>query len=279
MLKLKSKQAQRLGLSPRTRLSPLLQKCCLRLSANESYADAAAEIEALTGMNVSHSTLQRRVIQQELPFPSAKQAVGEVSVDGGKVRLRGNPGEGGHWRDYKAVRLEGLYYGSFFQDNQSLIDFVNAQPLRKPLVCLGDGHDGVWNIVAEFATFETRSEILDWYHLKENLFKVGGSLRRLRQAESWLWQGDVEAAMALFADCPRKQARNFCAYLAKHRARIVNYAYYQAEQLCSIGSGAVESGVKQIDRRTKISGAQWKAETVQQILQLRCAYLYGLLAI
>lgn len=59
--------------------------------------------------------------------------------------------------------------------------------------------------------------------------------------------------MALFADCPRKQARNFCAYLAKHRARIVNYAYYQAEQLCSIGSGAVESGVKQIDRRTKIS--------------------------
>ena len=85
--------------------------------------------------------------------------------------------------------------------------------------------------------------------------------------------------MALFADCPRKQARNFCAYLAKHRARIVNYAYYQAEQLCSIGSGAVESGVKQIDRRTKISGAQWKAETVQQILQLRCAYLNGLLAI
>ena len=70
-------------------------------------------------MNVSHSTLQRRVIQQELPFPSAKQAVGEVSVDGGKVRLRGNPGEGGHWRDYKAVRLESLYYGSFFQDNQS----------------------------------------------------------------------------------------------------------------------------------------------------------------
>ncbi len=52
-----------------------------------------------------------------------------------------------------------------------------------------------------------------------------------------------------------------------------------AEQLCSIGSGAVESAVKQIDRRTNISGAQWKAETVQQILQLRCAYLNGMLAI
>ena len=114
MLKLKSKQVQRLGLSPRTRLSPLLEKCCLRLSANESYADAAAEIEALTGMKVSHSTLQRRVIQQELPFPEAKQAVGEVSVDGGKVRLRGNLGSGSHWRDYKAVRLQGLYLACFF---------------------------------------------------------------------------------------------------------------------------------------------------------------------
>lgn len=279
VLKLKSKQAQRLGLAPRSRLSPLLEKCCLRLSANESYADAEAEIEALTGMSINHSTLQRRVIQQEMATPDAKQAVSEVSVDGGKVRLRGKPGEGGYWRDYKAVRLQNLYYGAFFQDNQSLIDWVNSQPLRRPLVCLGDGHDGVWNVIAELTTPQDRWEILDWYHLKENLFKVGGSLKRLAQAESLLWQGQVEAAMALFADCSLKQARNFCAYLAKHRTRIVNYAYYQAEQLCSIGSGAVESAVKQIDRRVKISGAQWKPQTVHQILQLRCAYLNGLLAI
>ncbi len=57
------------------------------------------------------------------------------------------------------------------------------------------------------------------------------------------------------------------------------YAYYQAEQLCSIGSGAVESAVKQIGRRLKISGAQWKPETVNQMLHLRCAYLNGLLAV
>lgn len=257
----------------------MLEKCCLRLSANESYQNAEMEIEALTGVKVSHSTMARRVFRQEMPMPEAKQAVGEVSIDGGKVRLRGSPGQGSYWRDYKAVRLEGIYYGAFFQDNLSLVDFVNAQPLRQPLVCLGDGHDGIWNLIAQLATKEARWEILDWYHLKENLFKVGGSLQRLRQAESLLWQGDVEAVIALFCDFRRQQAQNFCAYLAKHRLRIVNYAYYQAEQLCSIGSGAVESGVKQIDRRTKISGAQWKAQAVQQILHLRCAYLNGLLAI
>jgi hypothetical protein len=160
-----------------------------------------------------------------------------------------------------------------------LIDFVNTQPLTNPLVCLGDGHDGIWNLVRELASPETRWEILDWYHLRENLYKVGGSRRRLKQAEARLWSGQVDEAIALFADCRLKQARNFCAYLCKHRQRIVNYFYYQAEQLCSIGSGAVESGVKQIDRRLKISGAQWKSENVNQVLQLRCAHLNGLLTI
>ena len=70
---------------------------------------------------------------------------------------------------------------------------------------------------------------------------MGGSLKRLKQAESLLWQGQVEAAKELFADCRRKQARNFCDYLTLHRSRIVNYAYFQAEQLCSSRVGG--SGV------------------------------------
>ena len=59
----------------------------------------------------------------------------------------------------------------------------------------------------------------------------------------------------------------------------INYEYHQAEQICSIGSGAVESAVKQVDRRTKISEAQWKRENVPQVLAHRCAYLNGLLSI
>jgi hypothetical protein len=39
-------------------------------------------------------------------------------------------------------------------------------------------------------------------------------------------------------------ATNFISYLRKHRHRLVNYMYFQAEQLSSIGSGAVESAVK-----------------------------------
>ena len=146
VLKLKAKQAQRIGLKPRSQLSPLLEKCCLRLCANESYQSAEAEIEALTGVKVGHTTHQRLVLRQQLSWPEAKQAVTEVSVDGGKVRLRSETKPGCYWRDYKAVRLQGMYYGAFFGDNQSLIDYVNSQPLTSPLVCLGDGHEGVWNL-------------------------------------------------------------------------------------------------------------------------------------
>ena len=137
------KQAQKLGLKRHTRLTPVMEKNCLRLSANESYQDAEKDIEALTGVKVSHSTLQRLVNRQEFTLPDAKQAVCEVSIDGVKVRLRGESGEKSYWRDYKGVRLQGLYYGAFFQDSLSLTNWVNSQHLTNPLTCLGDGHDGV----------------------------------------------------------------------------------------------------------------------------------------
>jgi hypothetical protein len=68
-------------------------------------------------------------------------------------------------------------------------------------------------------------------------------------------------------------------YLDQHQTRIVNYSYYQAEQLCSIGSGAVDSAIKQIGARIKLSGEQWKIDSVKHILSVRCAYLNSSLVI
>ena len=47
---------------------------------------------------------------------------------------------------------------------------------------------------------------------------------------------------------------------------------YQESGIC-IGSGAVESTIKRLSARVKISGAQWKVENVPQLLKLRCAYV------
>jgi hypothetical protein len=62
-----------------------------------------------------------------------------------------------------------------FQENQVIIDWVNNQELALIVTCLGDGHDGIWNIVKEIAIAGERREILDWFHLMENLHKIAES--------------------------------------------------------------------------------------------------------
>ena len=106
----------------------------------------------------------------------------------------------------------------------------------------------------------------------ENLHKVGGSNQRLKQAKSYLWLGLVNDAIAIFDDLKKRQARNFQNYLRKHRLRIPDYQLYQEIGIC-IGSGSVESWIKQIGSRVKIVCAQWNPQNVSQILRLRCAYL------
>lgn len=185
-------------------------------------------------------------------------------------------GEKSEWKDYKAIVSEAGIVASFDR-NDIIIDWANKQALAQPVTCLADGHDGVWNIFKEISCKQHRREILDWYHLNENLQKVGGSIRRLKQAETYLWKGNVKKAIALFRELKKQPAVNFCKYLEKHKERIINYEAFQRDGICSIGSGAVESGIKQIGRRIKISGASWKSEHIGQVLAHRCAYLNGLI--
>jgi hypothetical protein len=56
----------------------------------------------------------------------------------------------------------------------------------------------------------------------------------------------------------------------KLRLRIVNEEPLSTQKVCSIGSGAVESAVKQIDRRLKVSGLLWLMKNVNQMRSLRC---------
>jgi hypothetical protein len=91
------------------------------------------------------------------------------------------------WREYKAVCLhEREAIAASFGDTTELIAWVNRQPSARVVTCLGDGHDGIWNVIAQLVPECQRREILDWFHLMENLHKVGGSIKRLKQAEGLL---------------------------------------------------------------------------------------------
>jgi hypothetical protein len=251
----------------------------LILAANQSFQNSEKDIKVMTGVEVGHSTHHRNVKKVDSSPPNVKQKLTEVSMDGGKVRLRSDElGKPAYWKEYKTGRLQGIYYGAFFQDNLSLTNWVNSQNIGKTLYCLGDGHDGIWNLFASIADECTRQEILDWFHLKENLYKIQANKKFLLQIEAMLWHGQVVTAIKKLSKTNYVGVTQFTNYLLKHRHRIVNYMYFQAEQLSSIGSGAVESAVKQIDKRLKIVGAQWKYDNIPQMLSLRCAYLNGQLA-
>lgn len=223
------------------------------------------------GIAVGHSTLHRLVNRVELPPAESEQASEGMSVDGGKVWLRTE--DGSQWRDYKLVNLHGSVCEGFFQDFEGLQAWYAHQPPPMMVTCLGDGHDGVWNVCnALTQSVPIRREVLDWFHLKENLYKIGGSLKRLSEVESYLWHGWVEKAITAFEGLKSKQAHRFQQYLHKHRHRIPDYSHYQQLGI-PIGSGDVESKIKQVGARLKLAGARWLPQNVPRMLRLRCAYL------
>ena len=96
-----------------------------------------------------------------------------MSVDGGTVRLRTPLGHKSEWKNYKAVKIHDRAGMAFFQDNQGLLNWIERQPLSRNITCLGDGHDRVWNLIEQIGEEEQRREVLDWYHLIENLHLCG----------------------------------------------------------------------------------------------------------
>ncbi len=274
-ISIKQKRAVSLGIKKYQRISPLLEKCSLLVCANSSYLRAEEDLKVLTGIDIGHSSLHRQVNQKSLAESISGQGVETLSVDGGKIKIRNQQGGEGEWRDYKAVSLDNGLCEAYFQENEKLQQWVNQQRLFSVVNCLGDGHNGIWNLINGMIEEHRRREILDWYHLVENVEKLKVSKKKKEQWKEKLWCGQAdEIAQELLAQ-KNKQVQKLGKYVKKHHHRIVEYDLYQQLGI-EIGSGSVESKVKQIGNRVKIAGAQWKRENVAQILRLRCAYLNGM---
>lgn len=115
-----------LDVKPSSQLSPYLEMCALRMSANASYAHASEDLAILTGITVSSKTQQRLVHRQPFSVPSIDDDVRQMSLDGGNIRLITPKGQPCQWRGYKAIRLNGDGVAlAYYQDNDSLCAVVN----------------------------------------------------------------------------------------------------------------------------------------------------------
>jgi hypothetical protein len=117
----------------------MLERCCLRVSANVSYQRTAEDIELFMGMRVSAKTQQRLVQRQSFETPLGQEQVEQVSIDGGTGRLIVPSGEEPRWKQYKAVHLSpAKIHGAWLDDNCTLVEWLNEQPFSPVVTCLGD---------------------------------------------------------------------------------------------------------------------------------------------
>ena len=72
-------------------------------------------------------SIERTVERNPISAVESLEAVNEVSLDGGMVRLRTPKGESAEWKEYKAVRLNGDGSGSaWFKDNPALLRWTQT---------------------------------------------------------------------------------------------------------------------------------------------------------
>ena len=149
---------------------------------------------------------------------------------------------------------------------------------------VGDGATWIWNLTT--LHFGESVQIVDWYHAKSHLVAAAQALhgveeeamqRWLKTQERLLYQGHArrigEALLAeakkhpQIADELRAEAR----YFLKHQRRMQYMAF--REEGWVIGSGMVESGVKQYKTRFSGPGMRWSRAGAERLIAVRSAIL------
>ena len=151
-------------------------------------------------------------------------------------------------------------------------------------IVLGDGATWIWNLAGEH--FGTSRQVVDWYHAKEHLYAAGNLLHGEGSAEAHRWVKGMETSLyqghALriaerlrelahshrrVANGLRKEAGYF-----EHNQRRMQYLETREDGF-PIGSGMVESGIKQFRARFTRSGMRWSRSGAERLLPIRAAIL------
>jgi hypothetical protein len=158
---------------------------------------------------------------------------------------------------------------------------------------LGDG--AAWIDTLHQEHFGRHVRIVDWYHAVEHLHEAAGAVypqqesRQKKMAErlkTVLWQGRVAGVIRVLQaaagklgppqaddrpDHPRRVLAQNVGYFTKHQSHM-NYPAYRRRGW-PIGSGVVESAVKQFNKRVKGTEQFWTDSGVEAVLALRALRL------
>jgi hypothetical protein len=128
-------------------------------------------------------------------------------------------------------------------------------------------------------------QILDYYHVIEKLGKWAVDVfSNPEERQHWMEQQEayllndqaeeiIEAIQAISTRAAnKKQQRQLLTYLNNNLHRM-RYKSYRDQGYC-IGSGAIEAAHRHVlQKRLKLSGQRWTPKGLQQVANLRVAYL------
>jgi uncharacterized protein UPF0236 len=149
-------------------------------------------------------------------------------------------------------------------------------------VVLGDGSAWIWNTAAEL--FPQAIQILDRFHAKEHLSKVGKVIYRdNEQGKKWIQrrydeldEGRLKCLLkALDRQAAKYEEALECAEYIRNNRHRMRYPEFHEQGLCT-STGVVEAGCKVvIGTRLKRAGMHWTVRGANAIIALRCSKLSG----
>lgn len=223
-----------------------------------------------------------------------------VSMDGGMVNIRG---EG--WRELKVgavfdveTRLErnpqtqqldemahgvNVNYTAVLGSKDNFKPALWALAVQQDLPTarnrsvVADGALWIWDVAEDVCP--DGQQVVDWFHAVEHLSEAAQALypnpddtakrqRWLTTHKDHLYLGRIHQIIAAL----RQRDRADLALYFEHHQRRMQYLEFRENGL-PIGSGTVESGVKQFKQRLTGTGMRWNTHNAQRMLVIRSASL------
>ena len=236
-----------------------------------------------------------------------------VSLDGGRIQMREKNEDGSRWREDKVAAVTSYARGcgetkpeplcttyvATLEGCDAFKKMARVEAERRGLaraqdvLVLGDGGNWIDPIAAQ--EFPEAERILDWYHASEHLHacaraahgaespKTATLSEKLKQ---YLWDGRTDKVIEALKklsdklgsprsadglEHPRRVLANNVGYFEKN-ATHMDYPRYRNNGW-PIGSGNVEAGVKQFNKRVKGTDQFWQPKGAEAMLSLRACWI------
>jgi len=289
------------GLLPYAQCEQVMERIGERYVSDSSIWRQSQMYGARMQAEVVHQ--RQQVSVERIQFPDARHDHDQrkaVSMDGGMVNIRG---EG--WRELKVgtvfdveTRLErnpqtqqldemahgvNVHYTAVlgtkddFKPALWALAVQHELPTARNRSVVADGAVWIWDVAEDICP--DGQQVVDWFHAVEHLSAAAHALypkevdakerqRWLKTHKDHLYMGRIHKIIAALHQGGHA---DLALYFERHQRRM-QYLEFRENGL-PIGSGTVESGVKQYKQRLGGTGMRWSSDNANRMLIIRSASL------